>query len=35
VLRFGCTALPAGGRMLSYTPVTNLVRYTDDPSSAD
>jgi hypothetical protein len=35
VLRFGCTALPAGGRMLSYTPLTNLVRYTDDPSSAD
>jgi hypothetical protein len=25
----------AGGRMLSYTPVTNLVRYTDVPSSAE
>jgi PAS domain-containing protein len=34
VLRFGCTALPDGGRMLSYTPVTDLVRHTD-PSSAD
>jgi PAS domain-containing protein len=31
VLRFGCTALPDGGRMLSYTPVTDLVRRTDDP----
>src|SRR5207302_5988838 len=27
VLRFSCTALPDGGRMLSYTPVTDLVRY--------
>ena len=35
VLRFSCTALPDGGRMLSYTPVTDLVRYSDDPSSAD
>ncbi|QWG12378.1 PAS-domain containing protein [Bradyrhizobium sediminis] len=35
VLRFSCTALPDGGRMLSYTPVTDLVRYTDDPASAD
>jgi PAS domain-containing protein len=35
VLRFSCTALPDGGRMLSYTPVTDLVRHTDDPSSAD
>jgi PAS domain-containing protein len=35
VLRFRCTALPDGGRMLSYTPVTDLVRYTDPPSSAD
>jgi PAS domain-containing protein len=32
VLRFSCTALPDGGRMLSYTPVTDLVRHTDDPS---
>ena len=31
VLRFACTALPDGGRMLSYTPVTDLVRHTDDP----
>jgi PAS domain-containing protein len=35
VLRFSCTALPDGGRMLSYTPVTDLVRHTDDPSSAE
>ncbi len=35
VLRFSCTALPDGGRMLSYTPVTELVRRTDDPASAD
>ena len=35
VLRFSCTALPDGGRMLSYTPVTDLVRHDDDPSSAD
>jgi len=35
VLRFSCTALPDGGRMLSYTPVTDLVRHTDEPSNAD
>ena len=35
VLRFSCTALPDGGRMLSYTPVTDLVRRNDDPSAAD
>jgi len=35
VLRFSCTALPDGGRMLSYTPVTDLVRHGDDPSRAD
>jgi hypothetical protein len=35
VLRFSCTALPDGGRMLSYTPVTELVRRTDDPAKAD
>lgn len=35
VLRFSCTALPDGGRMLSYTPVTELVRRTDDPAYAD
>jgi PAS domain-containing protein len=35
VLRFSCTALPDGGRMLSYTPVTDLVRHTDAPASAE
>ena len=35
VLRFSCTALPDGGRMLSYTPVTDLVRHEDDPANAD
>jgi hypothetical protein len=35
VLRFCCTALPDGGRMLSYTPVTDLVRRTDDPADTD
>ena len=35
VLRFSCTALPDGGRMLSYTPVTDLVRYTDDPANVE
>ncbi len=35
VLRFSCTALPDGGRMLSYTPVTDLVRHTDHPSDTD
>jgi PAS domain-containing protein len=35
VLRFSCTALPDGGRMLSYTPVTDLVRRTDDPARAE
>jgi PAS domain-containing protein len=35
VLRFSCTVLPDGGRMLSYTPVTDLVRYADDPAHTD
>ncbi|HEU0082581.1 MAG TPA: PAS-domain containing protein [Bradyrhizobium sp.] len=35
VLRFSCTVLPDGGRMLSYTPVTDLVRHTDDPANTD
>jgi len=35
VLRFSCTSLPDGGRMLSYTPVTELVRHTDDPALAE
>jgi PAS domain-containing protein len=34
VLRFVCTALPDGGRMLSTTPVTDLVRHTDPPERA-
>jgi PAS domain-containing protein len=35
VLRFNCAVLPDGGRMLSYTPVTDLVRHTDDPARVD
>jgi PAS domain-containing protein len=35
VLRFVCTALPDGGRMLSYTPITDLIRHSDDPDSGD
>jgi PAS domain-containing protein len=35
VLRFSCKALPGGGRMLSYTPVTDLVRNADRPADAD
>ena len=35
VLRFSCTVLPDGGRMLSYTPVTDLVRHSDDPANVD
>ena len=35
VLRFICTALPDGGRMLSYMPVTDLVRHSDDPGSGN
>jgi PAS domain-containing protein len=35
VLRFSCTALPDDGRMLIYTPVTDLVRHTDHASIAD
>ena len=35
VLRFSCTVLPDGGRMLSYTPVTDLVRYGDAPGKAE
>src|SRR3954471_19954797 len=34
-MRFSCTARPDGGRMLSYTPVTDLVRHADDPANAD
>jgi PAS domain-containing protein len=35
VLRLSCTALPDGGRMLSYTPVTDLVRRDDDRARRD
>jgi hypothetical protein len=35
VLRLSCTALPDGGRMLSYTPVTDLVRRNDDRANRD
>jgi PAS domain-containing protein len=35
VLRYSCTVLPDGGRMLSYTPVTDLVRHTDDQADAE
>ena len=35
VLRFSCTVLPDGGRMLAYTPVTDLVRHSDDPTDAE
>jgi PAS domain-containing protein len=35
VLRFSCTVLPDGGRMLSYTPVTDLIRYTDDTAKTE
>lgn len=30
VVRFQCAALPSGGRMLSYTYVTDIVRHSDD-----
>lgn len=30
VLRFQCAALPGGGRMLTYTPVTDIVRHSDE-----
>ncbi|MBN8985425.1 MAG: PAS-domain containing protein [Rhizobiales bacterium] len=35
VMRFQCTALPNGGRMLSYTPITDLIRRNDDPALAE
>ncbi len=35
VLRLSCTVLPDGGRMLSFTPVTDLVRYSDDLADRD
>src|ERR1700704_6235488 len=33
VLRFSCTALPDGGRMLRYTPATDLAPHTHTPST--
>jgi PAS domain-containing protein len=35
VLRLSCAALPDGGRMLSYTPVTDLIRHDDDSADRD
>ncbi len=35
ILRFSCTALPDGGRMLSYTPVTGLIGHSDGTARAD
>jgi PAS domain-containing protein len=35
VLRLVCTPLPDGGRMLSYTPVTDMVRASDDLTKKD
>lgn len=35
VLRFRCAALPDGGRMLTYMPITDLIRRTDDPADRD
>jgi PAS domain-containing protein len=32
VLRFRCAAMPDGGRMLTYMPITDLIRHTDDPN---
>jgi PAS domain-containing protein len=34
-LRLTCTALPDGGRMLSYTPITDLIRRDDNPADYD
>jgi len=35
VLRLSCTVLPDGGRMLSYTPVTDLIRHGDNKTDRD
>jgi PAS domain-containing protein len=35
VLRLSCTVLPDGGRMLSYTPITDLIRHDDDKADRD
>ncbi|HEY8336960.1 MAG TPA: PAS-domain containing protein, partial [Tardiphaga sp.] len=35
VLRLSCTALPDGGRLLSYMPITDLIRRGDNPADYD
>jgi PAS domain-containing protein len=35
VIRLICTPLPDGGRMLSYSPITDLIRRGDDPARTD
>jgi PAS domain-containing protein len=35
ILRFSCTVLPDGGRMLSYTQVTDLIRDSDNQARAE
>lgn len=35
VLRLSCTALPDGGRMLNYTPITDLIRHDDAVADRD
>ncbi|WP_315835385.1 PAS-domain containing protein [Bradyrhizobium prioriisuperbiae] len=35
VLRFRCAALPDGGRMLTYMPITDLIRRSDNPADRD
>jgi PAS domain-containing protein len=35
VLRFRCAAMPDGGRMLTYMPITDLIRHTDDPADRE
>lgn len=34
-LRLSCTALPDGGRLLTYTPITDLIRRNDNPADYD
>jgi PAS domain-containing protein len=35
VLRFRCAAMADGGRMLTYIPITDLIRRTDDPADRE
>jgi PAS domain-containing protein len=35
VLRLRCVAMADGGRMLTYMPITDLIRHTDDPADRD